>query len=193
MRESKRKRQGPVVEVGGAGETQVADTLGGRMHVRWDEGALATPHGQLVFFAEFLTTAGVFERWVSVYPLDTLFLSHWYLSGVLPLAVTLNRPEWPACTLCDCGLLTMAGAITFAVTLSVAGSDVALPPALRSATPYRRPVCVSQSPTLHLPSSTEDAAGTGRFEVPAVGVLKLLLLCVRNQDDDNFPSRQSSQ
>jgi hypothetical protein len=24
------------------------------MHVRWDEGAAATPHGQLVFFAEFL-------------------------------------------------------------------------------------------------------------------------------------------
>ena len=39
------------------------------MHVRWDEGAAATPHGQLVFFAEFLATAGVFERWVQACPL----------------------------------------------------------------------------------------------------------------------------
>ena len=49
----------------GPGEPQVVDTLGGRMHVRWDEGAAATPHGQLVFFAEFLAATGVFERWVS--------------------------------------------------------------------------------------------------------------------------------
>ena len=47
----------------------VVDTLGGRMHVRWDEGAAATPHGQLVFFAEFLAATGVFERWVSSCPL----------------------------------------------------------------------------------------------------------------------------
>ncbi len=45
------------------------DTLGGRMHVRWDEGAAATPHGQLVFFAEFLAATGVFERWVRGCPL----------------------------------------------------------------------------------------------------------------------------
>ena len=50
-------------------EAQVVDTLGGRMHVRWDEGAAATPHGQLVFFAEFLAATGVFERWVSECPL----------------------------------------------------------------------------------------------------------------------------
>jgi len=55
MGESRRKRQGAVAEVGGAaGQPQVVDTLGGRMHVRWDEQAAATPHGQLVFFAEFL-------------------------------------------------------------------------------------------------------------------------------------------
>ena len=30
----------------------VVDTLGGRMHLRWDRGA-ATAHGQLVFFAEY--------------------------------------------------------------------------------------------------------------------------------------------
>ena len=43
-------------------QPQVVDTLGGRMHVRWDEGAAATPHGQLVFFAGFLATAEVFDR-----------------------------------------------------------------------------------------------------------------------------------
>ena len=50
-------------------QPQVVDTLGGRMHVRWDEGAQATPHGQLVFFAQFLAATGVFERWVSQCPL----------------------------------------------------------------------------------------------------------------------------
>ena len=34
------------------------------MHVRWDETAQATPHGQIVYFAEFLATAGIFESWV---------------------------------------------------------------------------------------------------------------------------------
>jgi hypothetical protein len=33
------------------------DTMGSRVHVRWDETAQATPHGQIVFFAEFLATA----------------------------------------------------------------------------------------------------------------------------------------
>ena len=50
-------------------DVMVADTLGGRMHVRWDETAQATPHGQIVFFAEFLATAGVFDRWVQGCPL----------------------------------------------------------------------------------------------------------------------------
>jgi hypothetical protein len=45
------------------------DTMGGRMHVRWDETAQATPHGQIVFFAEFLATAGVFDHWVRECPL----------------------------------------------------------------------------------------------------------------------------
>lgn len=70
MGESKRNQKGAVVEAGAsAGQAQEVDTLGGRMHVRWDEGAVATPHGQLVFFAEFLTATGVFERWVSSCPL----------------------------------------------------------------------------------------------------------------------------
>jgi hypothetical protein len=78
MGESKRKRQGAVVDAGDtAGQPQVVDTLGGRMHVRWDEQAAATPHGQLVFFAEFLAATGVFERWVSSCPLE-------YRSGNAP-------------------------------------------------------------------------------------------------------------
>jgi Transposase DDE domain group 1 len=78
MGESKRRRQGVVEVIGDApGAPQVVDTLGGRMHVRWDEGAAATPHGQLVFFAEFLAATGVFERWVSACPLE-------YRSGNAP-------------------------------------------------------------------------------------------------------------
>jgi hypothetical protein len=45
--------------------------------VRWDEGGAATPHGQLVFFAEFLAATGVFERWVAECPLS-------YRSGNAP-------------------------------------------------------------------------------------------------------------
>jgi len=70
MGESKRRRMAASAGVDdGGNQPQVVDTLGGRMHVRWDEGAAATPHGQLVFFAEFLAATGVFERWVSACPL----------------------------------------------------------------------------------------------------------------------------
>lgn len=55
----------------------VVDTLGGRMHVHWDEGAQATPNGQLVFFAEFLRTTGVFDDLVASCPLN-------YRSGNAP-------------------------------------------------------------------------------------------------------------
>ena len=47
------------------------------MHVRWDDAAQATPHGQLVFFAEFLTATGVFDQWVGDCPLQ-------YRSGNAP-------------------------------------------------------------------------------------------------------------
>ena len=50
-------------------DAMVVDTMGGRMHVRWDETAQATPHGQIAFFAEFLATTGVFDRWVDACPL----------------------------------------------------------------------------------------------------------------------------
>ena len=70
MGESQRTRQRALIRSDGEAEqARVVDTLGGRMHVRWDSGAAATPHGQLVFFAEFLAATGVFERWVSACPL----------------------------------------------------------------------------------------------------------------------------
>ena len=51
-------------------ESMVVDTLGGRVRVRWDAGASATPMGQMVFFAEFLNVAGVFEAWAQDCPLN---------------------------------------------------------------------------------------------------------------------------
>jgi hypothetical protein len=68
MGESKRKREVALAAEAVAGTPQVVDMLGGRMQVRRDDGAAATPHGQLVFFAEFLATTGVFERRVSSCP-----------------------------------------------------------------------------------------------------------------------------
>src|SRR5450631_248027 len=44
-------------------------TPGGRIQVRWDVRANATAMGQLIFFAEFLEVAGLFERWVEQCPL----------------------------------------------------------------------------------------------------------------------------
>lgn len=51
-------------------EFAAVQSMGGRMHVRWDETAPATPHGQLVYFAEFLATAGIFDEWVKSCPLS---------------------------------------------------------------------------------------------------------------------------
>jgi hypothetical protein len=70
MGESKRRQRAALSRVGeNDGMAQTIDTLGGRMHVRWDAQAAATPHGQLVFFAEFLAATGVFDRWVKECPL----------------------------------------------------------------------------------------------------------------------------
>ena len=45
------------------------ETPGGRIQIRWDLEASATPNAQLAFFAEFLATTGVYESWVSSCPL----------------------------------------------------------------------------------------------------------------------------
>lgn len=52
-------------------------TPGGRIQVRWDERSNATAMGQLPFFAEFLETPELFERWVQECPLH-------YSSGNAP-------------------------------------------------------------------------------------------------------------
>jgi hypothetical protein len=77
MGEARRKALAARQVAGEDQPPQVVDTLGERMHVRWDEGAAAAPHGQLVFFAEFLAATGEFERWVSSCPLQ-------YSSGNAP-------------------------------------------------------------------------------------------------------------
>lgn len=78
-------------------EATAVQTLGGRIHVQWDDAGSATPHGQLVFFAEFLATAGLFERWVQGCPLryvspnapaardvlGTLMLGSWLGAGAM--------------------------------------------------------------------------------------------------------------
>lgn len=51
-------------------EAMCVVTKAGRMQMRWDKSAKATTLGQLVFFAEFLEVAGVFDRWVEACPLD---------------------------------------------------------------------------------------------------------------------------
>ena len=48
---------------------QVVETLGRRIRVEWDPGASETPMGQLVYFAQFLATAGLFAEWVKECPL----------------------------------------------------------------------------------------------------------------------------
>ena len=47
----------------------VVDTYGGVVQVAWDPEAEVTPYGQLVFFVEFLKTAGLFDEWVVSCPL----------------------------------------------------------------------------------------------------------------------------
>ena len=68
---------GQIAGLGRAVEPMVVDTLGGRMQVCWDGSSQATPNGQLVFFAEFLRAAGVFDEWVRACPLE-------YRSGNAP-------------------------------------------------------------------------------------------------------------
>lgn len=45
------------------------DTIGRRYHVEWDPLAPVTPLGQLVFFCQFLSTAGLYAKWVARCPL----------------------------------------------------------------------------------------------------------------------------
>ena len=51
-------------------ESCSVETPGGRIQIRWDLEASATPNAQLAFFAEFLATTGVYESWVNSCPLS---------------------------------------------------------------------------------------------------------------------------
>lgn len=44
-------------------------TFGGNVKVVWDNDAPMTPHGQIVFFVEFLKTSGLYLPWVDACPL----------------------------------------------------------------------------------------------------------------------------
>ena len=46
------------------------DLHGRRIYVEWDPHAPVTPLGQLVYFSQFLATAGLFSDWVTDCPLD---------------------------------------------------------------------------------------------------------------------------
>ncbi len=50
-------------------EALAVDTPGGRIQVKWDHSANASPNAQLVFFAEFLAATGLYEQWVDICPL----------------------------------------------------------------------------------------------------------------------------
>jgi len=63
-------RQGEVLGLHAAPSFPLAvDTHGRRFHVEWDADAPVTPLGQLVFFSQFLATAGLFHDWVKACPL----------------------------------------------------------------------------------------------------------------------------
>ncbi len=45
------------------------DTFGSRVYVEWDPQAAVTPLWQLPFFTEYLQVSGLFDPWVSNFPL----------------------------------------------------------------------------------------------------------------------------
>lgn len=67
MGEAKRRRLAS--QMAGT-QPMVLDTPGGRMHVQWDHQANATPSAQLTFFAEFLETTGIYDKWIEDCPLS---------------------------------------------------------------------------------------------------------------------------
>lgn len=73
------------------------DTHGQRFHVEWDPHASVTPLGQLVFFSQFLATAGLFRDWVQTCPLsftspNALLLPD--LLGTMTLAILAGQNRY---------------------------------------------------------------------------------------------------
>ncbi len=58
-----------VVEQGLQANRLAVDLPGRRVYVEWDPHAPVTPLGQLVYFSQFLATAGLFSEWVADCPL----------------------------------------------------------------------------------------------------------------------------
>jgi hypothetical protein len=50
-------------------EPMIVDTPGGRVQVKWELEASATPSAQLTFFAEFLQTTGIWDAWIKTCPI----------------------------------------------------------------------------------------------------------------------------
>ena len=48
----------PAVEANASPGTATLDTFAGPVKVAWDESSALTPHGQLVYFIEFLKVSG---------------------------------------------------------------------------------------------------------------------------------------
>ena len=72
-------------------EPMIVDTPGGRVFVKWDLEASATPGVQLTFFTEFLQTTGLWDGWVSSCPIR-------YTSPNAPLLVdVLGSCCWRYC------------------------------------------------------------------------------------------------
>src|ERR1700761_8035560 len=61
--------EGEAMEVQRKADACAVNTDGRRFHVEWDPSAPVTPLGQLVFFSQFLATAGLFRDWVKSCPL----------------------------------------------------------------------------------------------------------------------------
>jgi Transposase DDE domain group 1 len=58
------------LRVGGTGDwAGTLDTYAGTVHAKWDEEAAVTPFGQMIFFIEFLKTAGLWDAFVKDCPL----------------------------------------------------------------------------------------------------------------------------
>lgn len=114
MGEAKRKRDMSLKEVA---QAIGVETMKGRIQVKWDTSASATPFGQMAFFIEFLKLTGLYERWIEDCPLRYAgpngsatadILGTWFLSilsghrryahitalradGVLPELLGMNR------------------------------------------------------------------------------------------------------
>ena len=69
----KKKRQEPALRpLVQALSEACLDTPGGRVQVRWDEGAAMTPFGQMAYFIEFLDLTGLLDGWIADCPLTYL-------------------------------------------------------------------------------------------------------------------------